>query len=30
LAAYPLLQQACVTCAYRWEELGIEFQKNRV
>jgi hypothetical protein len=30
LATYPLLQEACATGAYRWEELGIEFQKNRV
>jgi len=30
LAAYPLLQEACASGAYRWEELGIEFQKNRV
>jgi LmbE family N-acetylglucosaminyl deacetylase len=30
LAAYPQLLEACATGAYRWEELGIEFQKNRV
>jgi len=30
LTAYPLLQEACATEAYCWEDLGIEFQKNRV
>ena len=30
LNAYPLLQEACATAAYGWEDLGIEFQKNRV
>ena len=30
LTAYPLLQKACATAAYGWEDLGIEFQKNRV
>ena len=30
LATYPLLQEACANGAYRWEDLGIEFQKNRV
>ena len=30
LAAYPQLQEACASGAYRWEELGIEFQKNKV
>ena len=30
LTAYPLLQEACATAAYGWEDLGIEFQKNRV
>ena len=30
LTSYPMLQEACATGAYRWEELGIEFQKNRV
>jgi hypothetical protein len=30
LAAYPLLQEACANAAYSWEDLGIEFQKNRV
>jgi len=30
LANYPLLQEACANGAYRWEDLGIEFQKNRV
>lgn len=30
LTAYPSLQEACATDAYRWEDLGIEFQKNRV
>jgi DNA-binding GntR family transcriptional regulator len=30
LAAYPQHQEACASGAYRWEELGIEFQKNRV
>ena len=30
LTAYPLLHEACATDAYRWEDLGIEFQKNRV
>lgn len=30
LTAYPLLQEACANAAYSWEDLGIEFQKNRV
>jgi hypothetical protein len=30
LTAYPLLQEACATATYSWEDLGIEFQKNRV
>jgi hypothetical protein len=30
LAAYPQLQEACANGAYCWEDLGIEFQKNRV
>ena len=30
LTAYPSLQEACATATYSWEDLGIEFQKNRV
>jgi hypothetical protein len=30
LTAYPLLQKACANATYSWEDLGIEFQKNRV
>ena len=30
LLAYPKHQEACANGAYRWEDLGIEFQKNRV
>lgn len=30
LTSYPLLLETCANRAYRWEELGIEFQKNRV
>ncbi|MBM3426402.1 MAG: hypothetical protein FJX97_05360 [Bacteroidetes bacterium] len=30
LTAYPLLQEACANATYSWEDLGIEFQKNRV
>jgi hypothetical protein len=30
LTDYSLLQEACSTAAYSWEDLGIEFQKNRV
>jgi hypothetical protein len=30
LTAYPSLQEACANAAYSWEDLGIEFQKNRV
>lgn len=30
LTAYPLLREACASQAYNWEDLGIEFQKNRV
>lgn len=30
LAGYPSLQKACANATYSWEDLGIEFQKNRV
>jgi hypothetical protein len=30
LTSFPLLQEACAIAAYGWEDLGIEFQKNRV
>ena len=30
LTSFPQHQEACANGAYRWEELGIEFQKNRV
>lgn len=30
LTAYPLLQEACSNATYSWDDLGIEFQKNRV
>jgi len=30
LTAYPSLQEACANATYNWEDLGIEFQKNRV
>ena len=30
LTAYPSFQEACATATYSWEDLGIEFQKNRV
>jgi hypothetical protein len=30
LAGYPSLQEACANATYSWEDLGIEFQKNRV
>ena len=30
LTVYPSLQEACATATYSWEDLGIEFQKNRV
>jgi len=30
LTSYPLLQEACANATYNWEDLGIEFQKNRV
>jgi hypothetical protein len=30
LTTYPLLQEACAIADYGWEDLGIEFQKNRV
>lgn len=30
LMAYPSLQEACAADAFGWEDLGIEFQKNRV
>ncbi|MFM7629657.1 MAG: EboA domain-containing protein [Algoriphagus sp.] len=30
LSAYPSLQEACANATYSWEDLGIEFQKNRV
>lgn len=30
LNAYPLLREACANATYNWEDLGIEFQKNRV
>jgi hypothetical protein len=30
LTSYPSLQEACANATYSWEDLGIEFQKNRV
>lgn len=30
LSAYPSLLEACTHQAYNWEDLGIEFQKNRL
>ncbi len=30
LTAFPSLQEACASDDYSWEDLGIEFQKNRI